>query len=273
MVTLAGPVHRGRVGASLLHSVGLDELVAPSIDAYVEKALALARDPGALTELRHTLRQRMADSPLADARRAVTALESAYRDMWRRYRESAMEESHPIKAQDGAVRINIGGTAPKPGWRIFNVVPGPGVDLVGDCTDLGQFEDNSVDEVYASHVLEHLGYQEELPRALGEIHRILKPGGSVRVSVPDHDVLSRLYLSPEKRGHAATWRIVRIMYGGQTDEYDFPKVGFDWQSLRQFLRRAGFKDIERVGEHALFDDKSAMRIEDQLISLNVKARK
>lgn len=272
VVTLAGQVHRARVGTSLLHYAGLDEFVTPSIDAYIDKALGLARDPEYLTILRHGLRQRVANSILTDAERAVDSLQSAYREMWRRHRESAMAKAPVADDKDTAVRLNIGGTSPKPGWKIFNILPDSAVDYVGDCIDLSQFDDNSVDEVYASHILEHLGYQEELPKALGHIHRILKSGGSLRISVPDLDVLCRLYLNSE-RDHAASWNIVRIMYGGQTDPYDFHKIGFGWESLRRYLQRAGFKDIARAQEFGIFDDTSSMRIQGQLISLNVEARK
>jgi protein O-GlcNAc transferase len=110
VVTLAGNVHRARVGASILHYAGLDELITPSIDAYIEKALGLARDPQGLTTLRRGLRQRVADSVLADVERAVDALQFAYREMWRRYRESAMARSPVDNGDEKAVRLNIGGT-------------------------------------------------------------------------------------------------------------------------------------------------------------------
>ncbi len=83
------------------------------------------------------------------------------------------------------LRLHIGGKDVKPGWKILNVQPGPGVDYVGTCTDLSAFGDRSVAEIYASHVLEHLSYTEELPRALKEFHRVLVPGARLRVAVPD----------------------------------------------------------------------------------------
>jgi predicted SAM-dependent methyltransferase len=272
VVTLAGRVHRARVGASLLHHAGLDEFVTSSVDEYVEKALELARDRVALTGLRRTLRRRIASSALTDAERALDSMQSALGEMWRRYRESALAGTPASRGDEAPLRLNIGGTSAKPGWKVFNAVPGPDVDYVGNCIDLSRFDDNSIDEVYASHILEHLGYQEELPMALGHFHRVLKPGGTLRISVPDLATLCRLYLNPEWDA-AGSREIMRTIYGHQIDQYDFNKVGFSWDSLQQYLQRAGFRDIARVQEFGIFDDTSSMRIKDTLISLNVEARK
>src|SRR5258708_19151565 len=109
----------------------------------------------------------------------------------------------PVTGQTELLRLHIGGEQAMPGWKILNVQAGPAVDYVGDCTDLSAFADGSVDDIYASHVLEHLGYQERLPRALAEFHRVLKKGGRARISVPDFEILCRLFLearqSPPER--------------------------------------------------------------------------
>ena len=85
-------------------------------------------------------------------------------------------------------RLHIGGIEPRPSWKIWNIQPGPGVDFVGDCSDLSQFADESVDEIYASHVLEHLDHKREIPKASKELHRILKPTGVLSISVPDLEI-------------------------------------------------------------------------------------
>ncbi len=85
VVTLAGQSHASRVGVSLLTSIGLPELIAGSPEQYVQIATALALDIQRLSELRATLRDRMAKSPLMDARGFAGEIESAYRQMWRAY--------------------------------------------------------------------------------------------------------------------------------------------------------------------------------------------
>jgi predicted O-linked N-acetylglucosamine transferase (SPINDLY family) len=82
VVTLRGDRHAGRVGASLLSQIGLTDLIANSVEEYVEIALALACNPGRLDELRRSLRPRMAASPLCDGRAFARKMEAAFRTMW-----------------------------------------------------------------------------------------------------------------------------------------------------------------------------------------------
>jgi len=56
VITLRGHRHAGRLGASLLTQVGLTDLIADSIEEYVEIAVALAGNSGRLDDLRHALR-------------------------------------------------------------------------------------------------------------------------------------------------------------------------------------------------------------------------
>lgn len=173
---------------------------------------------------------------------------------------------------DEPLRLHIGGKKPSPNWKILNIQTGSNVDFVGNCTDLGQFADGSVASIYASHVLEHLGYQKELPTALGEFHRVLVPGGSLMLSVPDLEKLCQGLIQPRNSAEIR-FHLMRIMFGGQTDPYDFHKVGLTWEFLNMFLRQAGFQQIERVDEFGLFDDASSLRLGGVLISLNVQAAK
>lgn len=89
VVTLAGQSHAARVGASLLTSVGLPELIATSLDDYVARAVALGRDPRWRRKLRQGLRARMASSPLCDANGFARRFEAALREMWRNWCRSA----------------------------------------------------------------------------------------------------------------------------------------------------------------------------------------
>jgi len=177
-----------------------------------------------------------------------------------------------ILALPGEAWLNVGGTARKPGWKVLNIQPGDCVDYVGDVRDLSQFADGSWDVVYASHTLEHLGYQRQLPAAITGIHRILRPGGKLFVSVPDMDTLCRLFVH-EDASVKDRFHIMRMMFGGQMDEHDFHFVGLNAEFLASFVFGAGFRELHRVPEFKIFGDTSSLEYAGVLVSLNVVATK
>jgi predicted O-linked N-acetylglucosamine transferase (SPINDLY family) len=82
VVTAVGATPVSRSAASILVALGLDDWVAPSIDDFVDLAVARASDHQSIVSLRHSLRPRMQASPLMDEARFVRDLEAAYREMW-----------------------------------------------------------------------------------------------------------------------------------------------------------------------------------------------
>ena len=88
------------------------------------------------------------------------------------------------------MKLHIGGEEVKADWKILNISNKPGVDYIGDISNLSQFTDNSFEEIYASHVVEHVPQSKVLEMFQG-IHRILQPGGKFYISVPDLDVLCK----------------------------------------------------------------------------------
>lgn len=83
VVTLAGRHHVARVGASLLSSCGLEELICRDEAGYVEAAAALAGNLARLAGLRRGMRARLQGSALLDHRGFAWSVEEAYRAMWR----------------------------------------------------------------------------------------------------------------------------------------------------------------------------------------------
>ncbi|HTW95482.1 MAG TPA: tetratricopeptide repeat protein, partial [Tepidisphaeraceae bacterium] len=85
VLTCPGETFASRVGASLVTSVGLPELVMPTLEEYQRRAVELATDRPSLLALRDKLQAKRPTAPLFDAQRFVANLERGYRAMWQIY--------------------------------------------------------------------------------------------------------------------------------------------------------------------------------------------
>jgi predicted SAM-dependent methyltransferase len=177
-------------------------------------------------------------------------------------------EAHPAPR-----RLHIGGEERSEGWEILNILPGPHVDHLGNANDLSRFSDGSFQEIYASHTVEHFDYQNELLATLKEWHRVLRPFGTLYLSVPDLDVMARLLLDKERLNVDDRFAVMRMMFGGHMDPHDFHGVGLNEDFLTYFLHEAGFAMMQKVDKIGLFQDTSDMEFKGELISLNMVARK
>lgn len=99
-------------------------------------------------------------------------------------------------------------------------------------------EDGSVDEIRASHVLEHFPHGEVQAVINGWV-RALKPGGVLKVAVPDLRAIAEQYLE------GTELPIQGYLMGGQTDSRDFHKAVFDFEALAGALRAAGLVAVKR----------------------------
>ncbi|MBM3649787.1 MAG: methyltransferase domain-containing protein [Alphaproteobacteria bacterium] len=170
------------------------------------------------------------------------------------------------------MRLHVGGKVKAEGWTVLNIQPGPIVDIVGTCTDLSMIGSGTVEDVYASHVLEHLGHAGELRQALAEIFRVLRPGGRLLASVPDLEILCQLFVHPESTPRHRL-KLMGFMFGAQEDQHDFHRVGLWWDYFGHCLDAAGFAETRRVKEFGLFEDYSSFTFGGVAISLNVIAVK
>jgi len=170
-------------------------------------------------------------------------------------------------------RLHIGAQAKAEGWEVLDVNPGPHVDHVCDAKDLSRFADGSFVQIYASHVVEHFDYMDELQKTFIEWRRVLAPGGSILISVPDLDVLARLLLDRGRLTASDRYFVMRMIFGGHIDCYDYHLTGLNDEFLAHFLHSAGYVNIGRVRDFGLFHDMSTMMFHGVPISLNMIAEK
>jgi predicted SAM-dependent methyltransferase len=170
-------------------------------------------------------------------------------------------------------KLHIGGKVASLGWEIIDVIPGPHVDHVGDAKDLSRFPDCSFDVIYASHVLEHFDYKDELGSVLREWYRVLKMLGRLYISVPDIDALAKLLLAKDRLTKSDRFYVMRMIFGGHIDTHDYHFVGLNDEFLRDFLTAAGFSAIKKVDIFEIFQDTSCRKFDNELISLNLVAKK
>ncbi len=85
VVTCMGETFAARVAASLLHAVGLPELVTHTLEDYAALALKLAQEPATLQGLKHKLMANRTTAPLFDTERFTRDLEVQYQAMWKDY--------------------------------------------------------------------------------------------------------------------------------------------------------------------------------------------
>jgi len=111
------------------------------------------------------------------------------------------------------------------------------------------FENNTIDLIHASHVLEHIIWHKTID-ALKEAHRILVPSGKIEIHVPNFKVIVDAYLKKKcgdpwrahnKEGEYMKWVNGRIFtYGGPGNNH---RAIFDEEYLKKCLLSAGFREV------------------------------
>jgi predicted SAM-dependent methyltransferase len=174
------------------------------------------------------------------------------------------------------VKLHLGcGRRYLPGFYHIDALAYSHVDMVADIAEL-KLPDESADEIYLCHVLEHFPRQSILP-LLRNFYRILKQEGCLRISVPDFKACVEHY-----NGHNLH-ELLGLLVGGQRkDQYDFHSMIFDFELLKLFLENSGFQDISIYSAEEFlpkdFDDYSKAYLPHRdptgrLMSLNVRATK
>lgn len=164
-----------------------------------------------------------------------------------------------------------------PGFVHIDAVDYPHIDHVATIDNISFIPENSVDLIYNCHVLEHFK-RRDVGRVLQEWKRVLKPSGTLRLSVPDFAKLCEIYQNEGEIDH-----VIGALFGRQDYLYNIHYNVFDFASLKRDLEKAGFVNVRRYDwrdtEHADVDDYSQAYIPHMdkdhgiLISLNVECDK
>ncbi len=162
------------------------------------------------------------------------------------------------------------------GYKNVDIVEYPHVDY---CIDVGvklPFDDNSIDEIYAESVLEHIGHM--LPRftadgrsmknikwVLADWRRTLRTGGKLIIKCPNLNYIFKKYIE----GRNTLKEIIIWIYGGTVQKHNYHLSGFDKVLMEECLKDAGFTQLEFRNGHDIdvpFSDKG----NDEMIVVAVK---
>ena len=99
------------------------------------------------------------------------------------------------------------------------------------------------------------------------------PGGKIYISVPDLDILAEWLLSKDKLTSNERFSVMRIIFGGHENSYDYHLIGLNEEFLSEFLKHTGFVNARRVKEFGLFKDISTETFKGEPFSLNMIAKK
>lgn len=158
--------------------------------------------------------------------------------------------------------LHVGcGTAPLPaplvaaGWEEirYDIDPAVRPHVVGSMLDMGVLADGSVDALYSSHNVEHLEAH-EVAIALGEFRRVLKPGGTAWILVPDLQVLAERLAEGDVEGElyvsaSGPISVSDMLWGHRASlsagqKYMAHRFGFSAATLQRHLGDAGFGPVK-----------------------------
>lgn len=161
------------------------------------------------------------------------------------------------------VKLNLGaGNFKPPGWVSVDIVPEFKPDLLEDITTLPSFEPGSVDSIYGGHIIEHLT---DPMAALLRWFEILRPGGDITLSCPDHQAAVNLWMAAQPFPVLTDQPLTGLL-AVTTGFYSFAqyqqmkaqnplaaqaqthKRSIDLPVLSALMQAAGFVALERIDE-------------------------
>lgn len=170
-----------------------------------------------------------------------------------------------------SIRLNLGGRSTRiEGFKNVDLSEDHDVDYITDVSNLSMFEDGSIEEIYASQILEHFPHV-RTESVLKEWHRVLEKGGKITIGVPDFARTVEIYLE-----HGLIDWVVNYLYGDQVYALAYHYAPFNFARLAKLLNGVGFLNIKRIGKmpYGINDCSGNIFNQDgKSVSLNVEAYK
>jgi predicted SAM-dependent methyltransferase len=174
------------------------------------------------------------------------------------WRAASRNQHRALAEKTGEILVNLAcGWHVVPGWVNLDISPTrPGV-IYYDAHKPMPFESHSVSHIHSEHFLEHLEYRHALG-LLRECHRVLRPGGTLRLIVPDAEKYFRAYVENDQAFFQAS-----RMLGDPPEPFETRaqiinqmfrmanahKFAWDFETLELVLSRIGFSAIARSSAH------------------------
>lgn len=303
MVTLLGQTFAGRMAGAACIADGVSECAVATLEEYEALAIRLCRDGGLRQGLADRL-CRVRDAGAGRLKRFAVALDDLYAWMAARAEAGLApihldsDATPPPLVAAGSGPGGAAGDVPSPipsatrtssvktflhvgcgpktktqttpafagsDWAEIRLDIDSSVkpDLIGTMLDMGTVTSGSMDAVFSSHNIEHL-YPHEVPLALAEFRRVLKPDGFVVITCPDLQSVCALIaedklVEPAYMAPAGPIAPLDILYGHRPalaagNQYMAHRCGFTERVLVGTLQAAGFSQVLSMRRAApLFD--------------------
>lgn len=178
-------------------------------------------------------------------------------------------KTNGLKIHLGSGEINL------QGWVNIDARKFNHTHLVSQDFSLKEFKNNSVEQIYLCHVLEHFSFKDS-PKLLEVIKNKLKLSGIVRISVPNFKQIVKIYNASKDLNI-----IKNALMGGQSYNNDFHRSVYDFKEIYDLLRELGFKKIMKWNPKFFFktsvgdwsEYKYVVRGRSYPISINIQATK